>query len=332
MRILLAHPGKLRTVPMGRFALAALRALGHEVTDFDLSSQWADKLRDRFGRSSAEPQRSLNQRLRATVDQSRPELLFAIFGFDLSEVSLDYLKRRGVISACWWLNDPFQFSRALQKAPRYDLLFSNSLGSVSDYRAAGIQHAHWLPAACDPSVHRRAEPAPEYRCEVCFAGDWSALREQWCVELARHFELRIFGPWKRKLRRDSPLWGRVHDGFFSPESMARMFASASVVFNLHTWYGQWEHGTNPRLFEAAGCGACQVVDWKRDLAELFDCDSEIIAYTSLADLVPRMRDLLADSGSRLRLGENAQRRAYAQHTYRDRMQRLVQLVQGVRPR
>ncbi len=37
MRILLALPGHFKTVPMGRFTLAALRELGHtvEVFDFD---------------------------------------------------------------------------------------------------------------------------------------------------------------------------------------------------------------------------------------------------------------------------------------------------------
>lgn len=114
--------------------------------------------------------------------------------------------------------------------------------------------------ACAPEVHRRTAPRPEYRCEICFAGDWSPLREAWCEKLAEHFDLRIFGPWKKKLPAGSSLHACLTDGFFTPEQMADMFASAAVVFNLHSWYGKWDHGTNPRLFEAAGCGACQVVE------------------------------------------------------------------------
>lgn len=38
MKILLTQPGKLNTVPMGRFTREALVQLGHEVVDFDLSS------------------------------------------------------------------------------------------------------------------------------------------------------------------------------------------------------------------------------------------------------------------------------------------------------
>lgn len=324
MKILLAQPGKLNTVPMGRFALDALRLLGHEVVDFNLSSQWYDKARDRL--SGSGDHANLNRRFRHVVDSIRPDLMLTVFGFDLSEASLAHLKQRGITRACWWLNDPFQFKRSLAKANSYDFLFSNSLGSVDDYHRAGVDHAYWLPTACAPEVHRHLPPRPDYLCEVCFAGDWSPLREAWCEKLAEHFDVRVFGPWKKKLRRDSLLWGRVHDGFFTPEDMARMFASADVVFNLHSWYGKWDHGTNPRLFEAAGCGTCQVVDWKRDIPELFDCSSEIITYRDMGDLVVQVRELLRDGERRARLADHAQTRAYAEHTYANRMKTLLATI------
>lgn len=324
MRILLAQTGKLNTVPMGRFTLDALRSLGHEVVDFNLSSGWHDKTLDRLRGSASHD--NLNRRFCRAVDRIRPDLMFAVFGFDLFESTLDFLKQRNILRVCWWLNDPFQFARSLSKAGGYDLLFSNSLGSVDDYRQAGISHAHWLPTACAPEVHRRQPPRPEYGCEVCFAGDWSPLREAWCEKLAEHFDLRVFGPWKKKLRRDSPLLPRVHDGFFSPEEMASMFASAAVVFNLHSWYGKWDHGTNPRLFEAAGCGACQVVDWKRDIPELFDCEHEVVTYQGMDDMVGKIQALLRDDAMREHLARNAQTRAYAEHTYETRMNTMLAAV------
>lgn len=325
MKILLAYPGKLNTVPMGRFACEALIGLGHEVIDFDLSSRWHDKLRDGLSGAGA-GHASLNRRFRRTVERERPDLMLTVFGFDLSEESLDLLKRRGIPRACWWLNDPFQFSRSLAKAAHYDFLFTNSMGSVADYRQAGAAHAYWLPTACAPSVHRRVEAAPEYRCEVCFAGDWSPLRQHWCETLAEHFDVRVFGPWRRKLTADSPLQNRVHDGFFTPDDMARFFASADVVFNLHSWHGKWDHGTNPRLFEAAGCGACQAVDWKRDIPALFDCETEFATYLNMDDVIPTLRELLDAPERRRLLSGNAQRRAYAEHTYEARMKTLLETV------
>lgn len=170
------------------------------------------------------------------------------------------------------------------------------------------------------------ESIPEYRCEVCFAGDWSPLRQAWCEKLAQHFDLRVFGPWKKKLPKSSPLWSRIQDGFFSPEEMSRMFASADIVFNLHSWYGKWDHGTNPRLFEAAGCGACQVVDWKREIPTLFDCTTEITCYRDMNDLVTLVKETLADPVALRESGIAAQRRAYGEHTYRHRMGFLLETI------
>lgn len=326
MKILLAQPGKLNTVPMSRFVREALVGLGHEVIDFNLSSSWHDKLRDRLIGQTVHSY--LNRKFLRTVEATRPDLMLTVFGFDLSIDTLDRLKRMRIPRACWWLNDPFQFPRSLAKASHYDFLFSNSMGSIDDYHAAGIQHAYWLPTACAPEVHRRVPVAQEYRCEVCFAGDWSPLRQAWCETLAQHFDLKIFGPWLKKLPADSPLRSHVHHGFFTPESMATMFSSADIVFNLHSWYGKYDHGTNPRLFEAAGCGACQVVDWKRDISELFEVGRDVAVYRTQPELISLVRELLSDSDMRNIMGENAKQHAYEKHTYDARMRVLIEKVVG----
>jgi len=326
MKILLVQPGKLKTVPMGGFVLKALIELGHEVIDFDLSSGSIDKLSDKFGLGGKEPHASLNHRFRSVVEAVRPDLMLTVFGFDLSERSLEFLKSKDIPRVCWWLNDPFQFKRSLSKANHYDYIFTNAIGSVEEYRNAGIRHAHWLPTACDPDVHRRVSLIPAYQSDICFAGDWSPLREAWCAELARHFDIKVFGPWKRKLPRTSILRDRVVDGFFSPAEMSMMFSSAKIVFNLHSWYGKWDFGTNPRLFEAAGCGACQVVDWKQDIPALFDVEKEMTVFNTMDELIEQCDALIADDGRRNDLASNAQQRAMAEHTYTHRMRKLLELV------
>ncbi len=326
MKILLVQPGKLNTVPMGGFVLKALRQLGHEVVDFNLSSGRLDKLTDQLGIGGKELHGSLNRRFRSIVEATAPDVMLTIFGFDLSEESLLFLKSRGIPRVCWWLNDPFQFKRSLAKAHHYDFLFTNAMGSVEDYRQAGVQHAHWLPTACDPDVHRSVPPVSAFRSDICFAGDWSPLREEWCNELVRYFDVKVFGPWKKKLNRSSPLWDCVIDGFFTPAEMASMFSSAKVVFNLHSWYGKWDHGTNPRLFEAAGCGACQLVDLKREIPVLFDVGEEVNVYDAKEKLITMTKDLLGDAAQREAIAMRAQKRAYSEHTYTHRMMKLMEVV------
>jgi spore maturation protein CgeB len=308
MKILITYPGKLHTVPMGVFSEKALKHMGHEVYLFDLTSNLSEKILRKITTKSNEECYHLNSRFRDKVENIEPDLVLVIFGFDISIKSLEFLRQRRIVSACWWLNDPFQFNRSLEKAPYYDFMFTNSMGSVESYKESNIAHVSWLPTACDPDVHKRVAPINKYKSDVCFAGDWSALREQWCLTLSKHFNLRIFGPWKKKLKNNSPLLSNTYDGFFSPKEMAQIFASSKVVFNIHSWYGNWNHGTNPRLFEAAGCGAYQVVDWKEDIPHLFNVPSEISIYKDHSDLIGIVRDLIDSTDVRKSIGSSAQKK------------------------
>lgn len=328
MKILFALPGHLKTVPMGQFCVEALTELGHTVIPFDFSTSLRDKLLDRWtaftGLSDQEARPSTNGHLRNLIDDTQPDLFIALFGFDISKQSLAYLKQKRISSACWWINDPFQFQRSLKQAPYYDLIFSNSAGSVEQYRAAGIKHAYFLPTACHPALHRPVLAKARYRCDVCFAGDWSPLRERVLTGLAELFDVKIFGPWRKKLAADSKLHRNLTDGFFTPDEMAQMFSSAKIVFNIHTWYGTHDHGVNPRLFEAAGCGAFQVVDWKQEIPTLFDCDTEVKCYRTLDEIAPLITQGLASAETRQAMAKAAHRRAYGEHTYRHRMQKLLE--------
>ena len=326
MNILLVIPGKLRTVPMGVFSARALEELGHRVAVFDDSLQPLDKLARGLARGLGlrlEERPFVNRRLRALLREFRPDLFLSVFGFGVSPRTLAAVRAAGVPSACWWINDPFQFERSLQRAPHYDWVFSNSAVCAQWYRERGVAASAFLPTACEPSVHRPVPPVAADACELCFAGDWSPLREQVVTALARRFEVRVFGPWGRKLAPDSPLRPLLRDGFFTPDDMAAMFSSAQVVLNLHSWCGRFDHGVNPRLFEAAACGAFQVVDDKREIASLFTPGAELAAVPGPDDFAQAVIDALADPAGRARAGRAALRRALAEHTYRHRMASLI---------
>src|SRR5260221_11141561 len=147
MRIVLAVPGHLRTVPMGRFAAEALRELGHDVALFDYAPTPLDKLGGRRAGRSAEEKAAVNRRLRRSIEEARPDLFLTLFGFDVSRESLQWMRGRDLPSACWWINDPFQFQRSVRKAPYYDFVFSNSWVCPSPYLHAAAPHRHFLPTA-----------------------------------------------------------------------------------------------------------------------------------------------------------------------------------------
>jgi len=323
MNILIAVPGNLRTVPMSRFAPDALAALGHRVSVVDYSLTLVEKLRARLlGEDDAQ---AVAARLLAAVERARPDFFLALYGANVAGRVLADLRARGVPSANWWLNDPFQFERATRILPAYDFAFTNARDSVAAYAERGIRNVRFLPTACEPSVHRPL-PALAPLCDISFAGDWSAMREQMIGALvANGVDVGIFGPWRRKLGEDSPLRPRLEHGFFTPQRMAEIFAACKATLNIHTWRGRFDYGLNPRVFEAAACGVPQLVDYKRELDDLFD------AAERAAMLIYRTDEELLDQCRRKDLGELRSRAVAAsesireKHSYVARMRELLKV-------
>lgn len=138
--------------------------------------------------------------------------------------------------------------------------------------------------------------------------------------------IRIFGPWQKKLAKDSPLHRYLTPGFFTPAQMASYFSSAKIVLNYHTWYGDASHGVNPRLFEAAGCQSVQVVDFKDEITELFDINNEIAIYYNTDELPELIKNLLANPAKREELADLGYKRALKDHTYAARMAQMLDLA------
>ena len=329
MRILLAIPGHLKTVPMGGFCTNALQKIGHKVTVFDYRRRPSDKLLEGISNSIGlgfTDAPAMNLRLRRLIRTTRPEVFITLYGFFISPKTLGLLRELNIPSACWWINDPFQFQRSLKRAPLYDAVFTNDSTCVQDYLSAGVRAAWFLPTACDPTVHRPMLMQPEFASDVCFAGDWSPLREKLMLQLVGRFDLKIFGPWGRKLAADSPLRPVLRDGFFSPEEMSAMFSSAAITLNIHTWHEAADHGVNPRLFEAAACGAAQLVDWKQEIPDLFDIHKDLLIYKTIEEVPSRIAEALATRANLAEMGASARRRTLDEHTYEHRMQKMLTLL------
>lgn len=330
IKILLAIPGHLKTVPMGHYCREAFVELGHQVTLFDFHPSAMDRLFDHLlPQDKTDPEarnRHMNRRFCKMIEAVKPDLLFTVYGMDLATSSLEYARSVGTVRACWWLNDPFQTHRYRTQALFNDYVFSNSSVSVDAHHQAGTPHAFFLPVGVSPAIHRPHPVEKQYASDLCFAGDWSPLREKFLTRLAQQFQVKIFGPWKKKLNKNSLLHPYVVDGLFTPDAMARMFSAAKVVFNLHTWFETHDHGVNPRLLEAAGCGAFQVVDWKQEIPLLFTEGEEICCFRTMDELLELTQYALSSEAMRRSVAQAAMQRVLRDHTYRVRMaQALAQM-------
>jgi spore maturation protein CgeB len=327
MKILVAVPGHLRTVPMSRYVPDAAAGLGHAVAVVDYSLTLGEKLGSRL-LAKRSPEQAVERRLLRSIEAARPELFLTLYGANIGARVLAELRARRVVSANWWLNDPFQMERGASLLSAYDFAFTNARYSVEAYAARGLKNVRFLPTACEPAVHRPLAARPS-ACDLSFAGDWSPMREQLVGMLAAQgVDLRIYGPWRRKLAADSPLRARLEQGFFSPGRMAEIFAACRATLNVHTWRGRFDYGLNPRVFEAAACGAPQLVDHKRELDELFDATERaaMLVYRSDEELLSLAKSL-AGRGEELREKAVAASSSIREkHSYRARVAELLRVV------
>ena len=332
MKILLVVPGKLKTVPMSGFSAAALRALGHEVRVEDYYPTLAEKALAAGKRLAPLRRRpefwaQVNRRLRRAIDEFRPDLLFTIYGLHISAQTLSFARKRGVVRACWWINDPFQSQPGFDRAAEYDVYFSNSSVCARQVEEAFGVKSHFLPTACEPTVHHASPPDPALACDVCFAGDWSPARQQLIEMLVKaSFNLRLYGPWQKKIAPDSPLRVHLTPGFFTPAQMSAYFSNARIVLNFHTWFGRFSHGVNPRLFEAPACGALQIVDVKDEIPSLFEVGEEVVIYRDLESLPGLLREWLADRDGCEAVAKAGHQRVLQDHTYQQRMAQMLKLL------
>ncbi|MBC8506776.1 MAG: glycosyltransferase [Chloroflexi bacterium] len=322
MKVLVTYPGHLKTVPMGSYACRALESLGHDISCFNLSPNLSDKIFSFLLFKKKSKHYFLNSRFIRVVKGQMPSAVVHIFGFDLERRASQFLRKNSIKSVCWWINDPFQYRRSLDRADLYDAIFTNAKGCVDKYKSEGIVNVFWLPTAADPQSHYPVDSDSRYDCDICFVGDWSQEREKWCAYLAEKYAVLVVGPWGKKVNKKT-LQFRLIDKFFDASLMRAVYSSARIVFNLHTWRNTSNTGTNPRLFEAAACGVVQLVDNKDEIPDLFEIGQELLVFDEKNDLYSQIDTVLANPEVESRMRKSSREAALSRHTYHHRMQAMV---------
>jgi spore maturation protein CgeB len=114
-----------------------------------------------------------------------------------------------------------------------------------------------------------------------------------------------------------PVWGRAK---------LAVYSGSTLSLNHHHPMNDIV-GVNNRTFELAASGACQVVDLKDDLPALFKPGEEIVGYRNLGELRRHLDYYLAHPDEARTIGENARRRALAEHTVRHRIEEMLTVME-----
>jgi spore maturation protein CgeB len=342
LKILVVSPLAGGSYPLTGYCARALAELGHDVTVLDLAP-FAGGM-EAIGRFTPKTGarrviegafgRFLGTGILAAVEAAKPDLVLGMAQAPLDASILEEIGRRGALRAFWFVEDHRLFPYWRDVIAGYDHFFVIQQGEFLDEaRRLTNGRAAYLPLAADPTEHRPlaltdAERA-EYASPVSFVG--AGYRNRRIAFRALLDQgLRI---WGTEWRGAGPVEAVVQrqGARVSTADSVRIFNASDVNLNLHS--STWVDGVdplgdfvNPRTFELAAAGAFQLVDERALLPSLFTPGTEVATFTDAGELRDLVRHWLARPDERAMVAAAARRRCLAEHTYRHRMETLLEAV------
>lgn len=243
---------------------------------------------------------------------------------ELLPETVQALRHQGARVALWFPDHIANLGRGLMFVAPYTRVYFKDPEVVE--RSSRLQGtpAAYLPEACNPHWHKPQDGQPGDEAGIVVAGNMYPTRAILLKRMVDNgFPLRLFGAsfpsWLPQRAALAPL----HAGRpVVRHEKARTFRRAQAVLNnIHP---SELTSMNCRLFEAAGSGAAVLTEYRPTLDDLFDLDSEVLAFRSYDELQSQWKRLQDDPELGRQIGDAAAARAAADHTYQVRLARVLE--------
>lgn len=209
----------------------------------------------------------------------------------------------------------------------YDLILSNSEGGLERLRELGARRAEAVFWGADPDLFA---PQPvEKSYDVFFYGYGDKFRRDWMREL-------VGEPSRSAAEIDFALGGRDFQGDTGNARLIgdipmNVFSHAISASRINLNLTRGAHASVPtsstaRPFELAACGATIVSNPVAGIERWFEPGRELVVVEDGEQALATYRELLADPAACAEMGRRARSRVLAEHTYRQRAQRVLELL------
>ena len=269
----------------------------------------------------------INNEIKRIAETFYPDLVLSIKGEAVKPKTVEWIKEElGAKTALWYPDDP-RFFDSLVKciAPSYDHVFTASEKAIDMYKDIGCEKVHFLPFACEPTVHRKLNLSDGIsktnNLDVVFVGTYTRRRARLIKALEKAgIKVKVYGPYWRYFMRNN----NVRDGIYGPE-MVKTFNSAKIVLNIHV-EDDLPYKVNMRTFEATGCGSFLLTDYAYGIEKLFEMGKELVVYTDEGELPKLVKYHLRNEEERRTVSKGAQEKAHDKHTYEKRVVELISKI------
>jgi spore maturation protein CgeB len=301
-----------------------LRGLGHEVRLF---AYRRENPLYKNTPTKAPYQRWILRRLERACLAWRPQVVLVIKGGPITPALVQRVKARlDALFVNFFPDNPL-WMIPFDRLEAYDVFFTKERYALRTLQSVGLRNLHYLPMYCVPAMHHPVTLTPEeatrYGAAVSLVGSRYDYRERLVRALADR-PLRVWGGgWSRT--RDPAVRPLVAGGPVYGRDKLCVYSGSTLSLNPHHPMNDIV-GVNTRTFELAAAGSCQVADFKEDLATLFKPGEEIVVYRDLGELRRLLDHYLARPEEARAIGDNARRRALAEHTLRHRVEEMLAVI------
>jgi spore maturation protein CgeB len=339
---LVVSPVNGGSLPIARYCSSALKKMGHNVelidnsrfSDIMFSAREISKDMSRYGRIVDIISALISEIVIARCEEFKPDLVFALAQAPLTPECLETLRKSGIPSAFWFVEDFRVMNYWKRIAAHYDYFFTIQKGDFfSELKQAGIKNYHYLPTAACPELHKQVTLSEEelnyYGSDVSFFGAGYYNRRHFFKGLL-DFDFRIWGSdWDM----NSSLAKCVQrsGATVGTDEMVKIFNATKININLHS--STYHKGinpfgdfVNPRTFEIISCGGFQLVDKRSEIEELFETGKEIVLFKDLDDMRQKIIYYLNNPDERESIVERAMQRVMKDHTYEHRMREMLEFL------
>ena len=209
----------------------------------------------------------------------------------------------------------------------FDVVFTAVPYLVEQFRAAGTA-CYYVPLAFDPRVNSAFVPFDRRIIDVSFVGGFSGQHAKGyplLEHLAQTTPILCWGYGTETLLQDSVIHSRYQGEAWGQE-MIKIFCNSRITINRHIDMAE-NYACNMRLFEATGCGALLITDYKDNLNELFEIGKEVVAYRSPEECAALVEYYLNHPDEAEAIARAGQARTLRDHTYERRMERTAEILE-----
>lgn len=209
----------------------------------------------------------------------------------------------------------------------YDLVLSSLPNIIEKINSLGVK-GEYFPIAFESSILDKIPKLMDREYNVTHIGGYGSIhneRNKVLEYAAKRKEIDFWGYGTNNLKKDSPILKNFHGEAWGLD-MYNILANSKITLTGHIQQVAGDYANNMTLFEATGCGALLITDWKKNLSDLFEIDKEIITYKNPQEMTEKIKYYLEHEEERKEIAKAGQQRTLKDHTYKRRMEQLDEIL------